>query len=128
MKEKNIQTQIMFALSKLNVRIFRNNVGQAWAGKSYATKDGKRVIENAYPVKFGLCVGSSDLIGWKTMTVTPEMVGTKIAVFCAVEVKTATGRASKEQKNFIDKLTNDGGFAGIARDADEAAAVVTNRP
>jgi len=62
------------------------------------------------------------------MTVTPEMVGTKIAVFCAVEVKTATGRASKEQKNFIDKLTNDGGFAGIARDADEAAAVVTNRP
>jgi hypothetical protein len=125
-KEINIQRNIMLAVSKAGARIFRNNVGTAWAGKSYAAKDGKRVIENAQLIRFGLCTGSSDLIGWKSLTITPEMVGTKVAIFCAVEVKTFKGRARDEQKNFIDKLTNDGGFAGVARTEDEAVEIIRN--
>ncbi len=75
--ETALQNEIRLELGKRsNVRMFRNNVG---------------MING---VQFGLCVGSSDLIGFKSMTITPEMVGQKIAVFTALEVKTEKGKVS----------------------------------
>jgi ribosomal protein S19 len=48
----------------------------------------------ADPVQFGLCKGSADLIGWKRVTVTPEMVGSTVAVFTSIEVKTRNRQAA----------------------------------
>lgn len=80
----------------------RNNVGRARAGN--------RVIA------FGVGgPGGSDLIGWKEVEITQEMVGTKVAVFAAVEVKEGTGRASREQKQFLDAVDRAGGIAILAR-------------
>jgi hypothetical protein len=43
------------------------------------------------------------------------MVGKRIAVFTAVEVKTKTGRVSDEQKRFIKNVNDAGGIAKIER-------------
>ena len=68
--------------------------------------------------------GGSDLIGYRKVTVTPEMVGTEIAVFAAVEVKAAKGRATEQQKAFIEHIRNAGGIAGVARSVDEAKSIL----
>ena len=47
-----------------------------------------------------------------------------MAVFTAIEVKSATGRASKEQKNFIKRIHDCGGIAGVARSLDDAESIV----
>lgn len=103
----------MLAIAKQGVTIFRNNIGVA------VFPDGSRVA-------YGLTPGSSDLIGWKSITVTPEMVGKRLAVFVAVEVKTAKGRLTKEQRNFIDRLRMCGGIAGVAKSPEEALNVIEN--
>jgi hypothetical protein len=43
------------------------------------------------------------------------MVGTKVAVFTAVEVKTESGKVSKEQQNFINNVNRAGGIGKITR-------------
>ena len=115
MSEAAIQQQIRLALSRAGVVAFRNNVGQYTD-----TKTGR-------PIQYGLCVGSSDLIGWTTVTVTPEMVGSTVAVFTAVEVKTPTGRPTEHQLNFIAQVIKAGGFAGIARSPRDAVAITRHQ-
>ena len=68
--------------------------------------------------------GGSDLIGYRKVTVTPEMVGQEIPVFAAIEVKTAKGRATKDQQRFIEHIRDAGGIAGIARSVDDAKNIL----
>lgn len=100
MKESDIQRLIMLALSEAGCLIWRNNTG---------------VLKNAagIPIKFGLCVGSSDLIG-----IAPG------GRFLAVEIKTCKGRATPEQLRFIEAVRARGGVAGIARSPAEALALL----
>lgn len=103
MTESDIQTQVRIRASELGLVLFRNNVGECTDSKT-----GRRV-------KFGLCTGSSDLIGWTPVTITPEHIGQTVAVFTAVEVKTPTGRVSPAQKNFIERCQASGAIGIIAR-------------
>lgn len=134
--ERAIQNAIRLALSKIRGATFwRNNTGQAWAGR--ATKitrpttvdlaPGDVVIRQARPVQFGLCVGSSDLIGLRTVLITPDLVGTQIAQFCASEVKTPRGRPTQAQLQFLDFINDVGGVAGVVRSVDEAVELITSR-
>ena len=125
MRETGLSKKIMLALSKNhNIRIFRNNVGKCWIGasKKFAepttvrVQSGDVLIQNGRYFEAGLCVGSSDLIGFKSTIVTPEMVGKKLAVFTAVEVKTPTGKISGEQINFLNMVNNMGGIGIICKD------------
>ena len=59
---------------------------------------------------------SSDLIGYRQVD--------GIAQFVALEVKSATGRATKEQTQFLEHIQSAGGLAGIARSVDDAAAIL----
>ena len=68
--------------------------------------------------------GGSDLIGYRRVRVTREMVGQEIAQFAAVEVKTPRGRVRPEQQQFIDHIVSAGGIAGIARSVDEAKDIL----
>ena len=133
MKEQNILKRIMLSVTQYtNSRIFRNNTGTGWVGESkrIAKKTqvflnpGDVVIRNARPLRAGLCVGSSDLIGWSVKKITPEMVGKNVAIFTAIEVKTDSGRIQKEQLNFIKKIQKDGGIAGISRSDSEAVKLI----
>jgi len=109
--EQQIQQHIRLALSRGPVRLWRNNTG------TLLDRQGR-------PVQFGLCKGSSDLIGLRTITVGPEHLDQRLAVFAAVEVKTATGRATSEQLAFIEQVQAMGGWAGIARSEEDARGIL----
>lgn len=96
-------------------RVFRNNTGLGWVGKAQRFPDGSVLINNARPLHAGLCEGSSDLIGWHTIEITPAMVGRRVALFVALEAKTGAGRLTKEQRAFIAAVDRAGGVAGEAR-------------
>ena len=76
-------------------------------------------------MSFGLARGSADLIGWTIRTVTPEMVGTQVAVFTSIEVKTPTGRVKPEQQQWLDAVQAAGGIAGVARSVEDALRITT---
>jgi hypothetical protein len=76
-------------------------------------------------VSFGLAKGSADLIGWTIRTVTQEMVGTQVAVFTSIEVKTPTGRVNPEQQQWLDAVQTAGGIAGVARSVEDALRITT---
>ena len=85
--ESELLKKIQVKLSPQTI-LFRNNVGTGWTGTVKRSKTGSGIyIENPRPLNAGLCVGSSDLIGWKLIEVTPDKVGKKIAVFVAIEGK-----------------------------------------
>jgi dihydroxyacid dehydratase/phosphogluconate dehydratase len=79
-------------------------------------------------VQFGLARGSADLIGYRTITITPEMVGQQVAVFTSIEVKTPTGRIRPEQRAWMETVQAAGGIAGVARSVEDAKALLAAQP
>jgi hypothetical protein len=106
--EAELLVQIRLALGQIpGLTIFRNNIGVAHD-------------RNGRPVRFGLCNGSADLIGWKE-----ERNGLHItAVFVAIEVKTLTGRITEQQLDFINAVHRAGGIAGVARSVQDALDLI----
>ena len=111
MKESPIQSEIIAACNKSETRAWRNNIA-------------KLQVRGRW-VNFGIPgTGGSDLIGLHTMTIEPHHVGKKVAVFLAIECKSAIGKPTPEQQNFIKFITERGGIAGIARSATEAIKII----
>lgn len=111
MSEQELQQRIRLELGQGAVRLWRNNVG--------ALRDGRGRL-----VSYGLCRGSSDLIGLRQLTITPEHLGRTLAVFAALEIKTERGRATAEQQQFLTVVQHLGGLAGVARSLAEARAIL----
>lgn len=125
MSEQALRKQVQIALSRLGARLFRVNTGLAWVGKLHFHQPGVRlVLTEPRPIRMGLATGGSDLIGWTTVTITPEMVGHPVAVFTAIELKTGRLRETREQAVFLDAVRRAGGLAGVARSAEEAVRLV----
>lgn len=99
-EEHKIQNEIRLALSDKCV-IFRTNVVGGY------TKDGRYIST-------GVPKGYSDLNGHR------KSDGRAIYI----EVKTDSGEASAEQKNFIKQMKATGAIAGICRSADEALKLI----
>ena|SRR3990167_2320234 len=112
-KENAVINSFRLAASKLGARLFRNNVGMA------ETKDGRRI-------KYGVCnPGGSDLIGWTPVVVTEGMVGAKVAIFTAIEVKAGSQNPTPAQKQFIRVIEEAGGFAHVARVGDDLKKILS---
>ncbi len=112
MQENELQNRIRLAVGRFtNVRLFRNNVGL------FKTQDGRSV-------KTGLCVGSSDLIGFTSRIITSDMIGQKVAIFTAIEIKTVKGEVDEQQYKFVNMVTSHGGIASIVRSVDDALDVL----
>jgi hypothetical protein len=130
--EQTIQNRILQAVSRGAARLFRCNTGQGWAGRAQRisradhvlVQPGDVIVRDARPLHAGLTVGGADLIGWRTVEVTADMVGQRLAVFTAVEVKSARGRVSPAQRQFLDAVLQAGGRAGVAHCEDEAREIV----
>ena len=116
MSESANQRQIIEACDAVRrVQMFRNNRGRR--GK----------------VTYGLNntefkVGTSDLIGWVETTITEDMVGSHVAVFCAIEVK-ENERSSKSfaQIEFGAALRAAGGLFGFVSSVKGAMSVITGK-
>lgn len=121
--EGDIMRSLMKRLSVTGARVFRNNVGTGWVGKVIRRAEGQITLDQPRPLEAGLCTGSSDLIGWRSITITPDMVGKTVAVFTAVETKTRFGRLSPDQANFLRVVHDAGGVAIIATNDDHAFKV-----
>jgi hypothetical protein len=99
MSEGHIQDEIRLALSdEPGLVLWRNNTG-------VAEHRGARV-------RYGLAVGSADLVGCLR------------GRFVALEVKTPTGRATQEQRQWLAVVRLHGGFAAVVRSVDEARAAI----
>lgn len=111
MSEQELQQRIRLELGKGPVRLWRNNVG--------ALRDARGRL-----VSYGLCRGSSDLIGLRRQVIGPEHLGQTLAVFCALEVKTERGLPTAEQQQFLAMVQDLGGQAGVVRSLAEARALL----
>lgn len=130
--EGNVMRRIMLRLSNvIGVVTFRNQSGMAWQGEVIRQDHAKGllVLRNPRPVRFGCGPGGkdgSDLLGWVTKTVTPDMVGKKVAIFTALEVKAEDGRATPGQQRFVDAVNAAGGIAAVVRSEEEAVKAVNH--
>jgi hypothetical protein len=125
MPESTIQNQIMFALgSRPDVRIFRNNVGNGYVGRVLERKPGYIVLKQWRRIQYGLDVGSSDLVGMKSVVVTPDMVGQRVAVFLSPEVKKPGEGLHGAQADWRDMVLAMGGIAGAVHSVEEAGELV----
>ena len=109
MKETNVRNNLIKYASQIGWTLFNNLQGRAWIGK-YNNKT--RCVENPRAITFGFGTGTSDLIGLRPIKITPEMVGTTIAQFVAVEVKKdkhGAYRETKGQKRFGAWVNSQGG-------------------
>lgn len=102
--ENTVTNACMLALSAAGCMVWRNNTGRLF------DRSGR-------PISFGLCVGSSDLIG-----ICPD------GAFLAVECKTSLGQPTQAQLNFIAAVQRCGGRAGVARSGAEAVAIARGLP
>jgi hypothetical protein len=116
-REDKVSAEIDLALSHGDVRLWRNNVGVL-------------IDRTGRPVAYGLgskgskaLEGTSDKIGLRSVTITPEMVGRRVALFVAIEEKDLA-KATPAQLRFIAQVQKAGGLAGVAHSVAEAQAIL----
>ena len=115
MSEHEIQQRIRLACGRGPVRLWRNNSGAL-------------VDQQGRLVRFGLAKGSSDLIGLRSLEITPDLVGQRIAQFVAMEIKTSRGVVSSEQRAFLQLVEQLGGLAAICRSVEAAEQALELAP
>ena len=113
--EHEIQQRVRLACGRGAVRLWRNNTGAL-------------VDQQGRFVRFGLCKGSSDLIGLRSLEITPELVGQRLAQFVALEIKTGSGTVSPEQQAFLQLVQQLGGVGAVCRSIAQAQAVLAPEP
>lgn len=117
MNESEIQQKIQIEAATHGSILLRNNCG------AFTDATGRHV-------RYGLGntskkrndeIKSSDLIGITTITITPQMAGTRVGIFTAVECKSSDWNPNKAldrhelaQQTFTDWVKARGGFAGFA--------------
>lgn len=124
--ESGVTGYIRLAAAQNGVDLWRNNSGLAYN-------------EKGQPVRFGLAnesaqmnamIKSSDWIGITPVLITPDMVGTVVGVFTAIETKkegwklTPSDLRGKAQAAFINIVRKNGGYAGFASTVAEFLAIV----
>ena len=119
--ESNIQARTRLAAVCKKWRLWRNNRG---AGK----------MESGNYVRYGLAndtpelnkkLKSGDLIGWRPVVITPDMVGKVLAQFVSVECKeedwtppplNTRDEAAAAQYRWADLVNREGGYAIFVND------------
>ena len=103
MRERDLMVAIQLAAPKYHCTLMRNNTG--------ILKDSR-----GHHVKFGLCVGGSDLIGWTIINAT--------AIFTACEVKLPGKKPTNEQQRFLTAVQQAGGIACVATCIEDLAKAI----
>ena len=133
--EKSVRKEIMLAVGGNGKTILLSNpTGSGYVGQPLGRLDnGKITLINARHMSFGLGVkvgggagsgGFPDLIGWTRKTITPDMVGQKVAIFTGIEVKAPGKKPRPIQQKRIDLIKYAGGLAGYADSVEMAEKIV----
>jgi len=105
---------LMLEASRMGGRLFKNHSGVAFH------KDGSTVV-------YGVAnPGGSDLLGFTIVEITQDMVGSKVAVFTAVEAKTGQQKPRKNQQDFLDMVVRKGGISAWGTDVANIMNKVVN--
>lgn len=111
MSESPQLRKLLLALSGAGARVFRNNVGMLQDSRGQY-------------IKYGVCnPGGSDVVGWQSVVVTADMVGSRVAVFTAIEAK-VDAAVEEEQRNFLRAVSDAGGIALVVRNEGAIPAAV----
>lgn len=130
MAEVDLMRRLQIVASQLGARLFRQNTGMAWVGKAeriaaprmVRCSAGDVVLRNARPFHAGF-EGLSDLGGFVPVEITPDMVGSTVAVYAQVEVKDGA-RTTQAQTDWIDLVNGKGGRAGVAKSESDLAVIL----
>jgi hypothetical protein len=134
MSESILLKKFMLEHSKIGSRLFRANSGRGWAGKSVgpfknpgniSVEPGDILIKKARPFN-GMQAGTSDLIGWTTIQITPDMVGKSAAIYTAAEVKAGSTRTTRQQTAYVRTVNEAGGIGVIARKLEDLLVAISN--
>ena len=112
--ESRVQSEVQLEVSKQGNKLWRNNVGAL-------------LDATGRPVRYGLAndskqlndkIKSSDLVGWKRLKITEQMVGTVVGQFYCRECKTSNWRYTgddheKAQLRWIELVNANGGDAAF---------------
>lgn len=115
MSESDVLRSLRLELGQRDDLVFwRNNVGLAWYRKGggqpvRCIRCGSTFSLQETPVRYGLCIGSSDLIG----------IHMPSGRFVAVEGKFGKGKLSPEQARFLALVERSGGIGVEARQAQD---------
>jgi len=117
--ESTVQQEIQIDGPHHGCQLMRNNSGALTDANGRLVRYGLGNVSKQHNDR----IKSSDLIGWTTITITPQMVGSKVAVFTAVEVKGSDWKGKNDkreiaQKTFLDWVRANGGIAGFANSLD----------
>ena len=117
MSETRLLNLTRLEAGKRGARVFRNQVGH------YKLADGRRITS-------GLMPGSSDLIGWTEIEVTPDMVGRKVAVFTSLECKIPAWTPREKdktwqgQKAWLAAVRDSGGISGVVQAESDVGLII----
>jgi hypothetical protein len=124
MSEAQLIADVLITLSNGPARLYRLNAGVAWAGSIIERTARRLVLLDYHPVRLAP-EGFSDIDGWLTRTITPDMVGTQIAQWVSIETKFGRNKATPVQRSFIDMVKTAGGLSGVAYSVDDARKIIT---
>jgi len=126
--EAAVQAKCREIATTLGAFLGRNNSG-AYSAKNPPTP-GTRWGWCNDSAKFNAQYKTPDLIGWATVTITPEMVGRNVAVFLGAEVKdpqwhlTPGDKRAQAQLNCINHINAAGGIAGFVTDPSQLQQMI----
>ena len=110
--EAETQRDILLDAPYLDCTLLRNNVG------AMQDKTGRWVFYGLGSTGQSL-PGTSDEICWTKTKITPEMVGTTVAVFTAIEVKRKGKKPTDAQARFVSAVVAAGGIAAVCYSVEE---------
>lgn len=127
--ESEVQQRIQIEAAKNGCLLMRNNSGALEDTGGRTVRYGLGNISKLHNDN----IKSSDLVGITTVVITPDMVGKKIGIFTAIEVKkedwseTKTlDKRERAQKRFIDLVRSRGGLSGFANNLDSLLKILRN--
>jgi hypothetical protein len=126
MRESKRQADIRLALAERGDNVFwRNQNGEAtyYKGGKTCPGCGKPTLgARKFVVPYGLCPGSSDLIG--LVQIEPSFIPFTFAAFVGLEVKALKGVERKNQIKYRNLVNNRDGVVEVVRNAAEANAAI----
>jgi hypothetical protein len=110
-----------YLMLRNDICLTSNPSGNAYTGKLLKFSDGQVTLGFPRRLSFGVFnPGGPDMIGLKTVRITPDMVGKDIGVFMGIEIKRAEGgKLTVEQAEVLGMISARGGISGCVSSVEE---------